>query len=79
MLLALQNVQGVVHIALIQARNQLGIPGRAKSFLGGAQIFQNMSNSFKLCPTHFSRKKCRGTPGPPGYEPAFICSATFKL
>ena len=26
----------------------------AKSFLRGAQIFQTMSSSFKLCPTHFS-------------------------
>jgi len=31
-----------------QARNQLGTPGGAKSFLRGAKIF-------KLCPTHFSR------------------------
>jgi len=31
-----------------QARNQLGTPGGAKSFLRGAQIF-------KLCPTHLSR------------------------
>ena len=38
-----------------QARNQLGIPGRANSFLRGAQIFWTASNSFKLCPTHFSR------------------------
>jgi len=37
-----------------QARNQLGSPGGAKSFLRGAQIFYTMSNSFKLCPTHFS-------------------------
>jgi len=34
-----------------QARNQLGTPGVAKSFLRGAQIFQTMSNSFQLCPT----------------------------
>jgi len=38
-----------------QARKQLGIPGGAKSFLRGAQIFLTMSNSFELCPTHFSR------------------------
>jgi len=38
-----------------QARNQLGTPGRAKSFLRGAQIFWTMSNSFKRFPTHFSR------------------------
>ena len=36
-----------------QARNQLGIPGGAKSFLRGAQIFLTLPNSFKLCPTHF--------------------------
>ena len=42
-----------------QARNQLGTPGVAKSFLRGAQIFQTMSNSFQLCPTDFSRgRKC---------------------
>jgi len=44
-----------------QARNQLGIPGGAKSFLRGGQIFWIVSNSFKLCPTHFSR----GTSPPP--------------
>jgi len=38
-----------------QARNQLGTPGGAKSFLRVAQIFQTMSNAFKLCPTYFSR------------------------
>jgi len=32
-----------------QARNQLGTPGGAKSFLWGAQFF-------KLCPIHFSRR-----------------------
>ena len=37
------------------ARNQLGTPGGAKSFLRGAQIFWTMSNMFKLYPTHFSR------------------------
>ena len=39
-----------------QARNQLGTPGGAKSFLGGAHIF-------KLRPTYFSkgRRECRGT------------------
>jgi len=39
-----------------QARNQLGTPGRANSFLRGAQTFWTMSNSFKQCPTHFSRR-----------------------
>jgi len=38
-----------------QARNQLGTPGGAMSFPRGAKIFWTMSNSFKLCPTHFSR------------------------
>ena len=39
-----------------QARNQLGTPGGAKSFLREAQIFWTMSNTFKLYPTHFSRE-----------------------
>jgi len=38
-----------------QARNQLGTPGGAKSFPKGAQIFWNMSNSFKIYPTNFSK------------------------
>jgi len=38
-----------------QARNELGTPGGMKTFLRGAQIFKIMSNSFNLCPTHFSR------------------------
>ena len=38
-----------------QARNQIGIPGGAKSFPRGAQNFWTMSNIFKLCPMHFSR------------------------
>jgi len=38
-----------------QAGYQLGTPGGAKSFLSGAQMFQTLSNSFKLCPTHFSK------------------------
>jgi len=41
---------------LVQARNQLGTPGGAKSFLRGAQIFKTMSISFKPCPTHFSKE-----------------------
>ena len=39
-----------------QVRNQLRTPGGAKSFLRGAQIFWTVSNSFKLCPTNFSRE-----------------------
>jgi len=54
-----------------QARKQFGAPAGAKSFLGGAQIFLNMSNSFELCPTHFSRgrKVFREVypPTPPNY------------
>jgi len=38
-----------------QACNQLGTPGGVKSFLRGAQFFWTMLNSFKRCPTHFSR------------------------
>jgi len=39
-----------------QARNQRGTPGGAKSFQRRAKIFWTMSNSFKRCPTHFSRE-----------------------
>ena len=39
----------------VQARNQLGHQGGAKSFLRVAQIFESMSNTFKLCPTYFYR------------------------
>ena len=39
----------------IQVRNQLGIPGAAKSVLQGAQIFWTTANNFELRPTHFSR------------------------
>jgi len=38
-----------------QARNQLGTPPGAKSFLRGTQIFWTTSSSSKLYPTHFSR------------------------
>ena len=38
-----------------QARNQLGTPGGAKSFLRGAHIFCTMSDIFKLYPTRFFR------------------------
>ena len=40
---------------LRQARIHLGTPGGVKSFARGAKIFWTMSNSFNLCPTHFSR------------------------
>jgi len=58
-----------------QARNQLMTPGGAKSFLKGAQIFLTVSNSFRLCPTLFSRggeKFSRGDSRPlrpPNYGP----------
>jgi len=38
-----------------RAGNQLRTRGGAKSFLRGAQIFWTVSNSFKLCPRHFTR------------------------
>jgi len=47
---------GWFRFSLLQARNQLGTPGGAKSFLRGAQIFLTMCNNFKLHPTHFSRQ-----------------------
>jgi len=59
-----------------QARNQLGTPGRAMSFLRGPRFFWTMSSSFKLCPTHFSRGGRKFSLGglptcapPPGYGP----------
>jgi len=45
----------LARVGVRQARNQPGTPGGAKSFLRGAQIFWTVSNSFKLCPTNFSR------------------------
>jgi len=38
-----------------QARNQLGTPRGAKSFLRAAQFFYTMCNRFELCPKYFSR------------------------
>ena len=43
------------HRTAVQARNQLGTLGGAKSFLRVAQICLTMSKTLKLCPTHFSR------------------------
>jgi len=40
------------HKGLNQARNHLGTPGGAKSFLRGAQNLYTMSNSFKLYVQH---------------------------
>jgi len=36
-----------------QRCNQLGTPGWAKSFQRGVQKLSSMSNTFKLCQTHF--------------------------
>ena len=49
-----------------QARNQLGSPGGAKSFLRGAQIFWTVSNNFKRCQYIFpgGKKFSRGTSPP---------------
>ena len=47
-----------------------------QSFLRGGQIFWTMSNSFKRCPTHFSRGGkifSRGCFAPPGYGPGCVC------
>jgi len=56
---------------VVQARNQLGTPGGAESFLRGTQFFKIMSNTFILCPTHFSRGVEKNFTGasPPGYGP----------
>jgi len=64
-------------VASMQARNQLGTPGGAKSFLRGSQIFWTMSNNFKRCPMNFSREGenfSRGSFAPPGYGPASMPS-----
>ena len=50
----------IIHYTHNQARNQLGTPGGAKSFLRGGQIFSTMSNCFKLCPAHFYRGEKMG-------------------
>ena len=54
-----------------------GTPGVAKSFPRGAQIFLTMSNSFKLCRTHFYRraKNFLGRASPPsdyGHEAEYL-------
>jgi len=61
----------------LQARNQLGTPGGAKSCPRGAQIFWTLSNTFKLCPTHFSSggvKICLG-----GASPPLVTACAFGL
>jgi len=60
-------LRGALRVDHVQARNQLGTPGVAKSFLRGAQLFKTMSNNFQLCPTHFSwggEQFCRGGEAP---------------
>jgi len=51
-----------------QARNQLGIPGGAKSFLRGAQIFWTVSNSFKL---NYVQHIFLGGASPPLHPPGY--------
>jgi len=66
-----------------QARNQLGTLGEGKSFLRRAQNFWTISNTFKLYPTHFSRrgeKFSKGGASPLGYGPDWwycICVLYF--
>jgi len=45
------------HNAMVRSRHvtNLGDQDEEKSFPRGTQIFLTMSNSFKLCPTQFSR------------------------
>ena len=38
-----------------QARNQLETPGERRVFWNWPKFFLTLSNSFQLCPTHFSR------------------------
>ena len=55
-----------------QARNQLGTPGRAESFLRGGQFFETMCNSFKIRPKRFScggENFSKGGFVPHGYGP----------
>jgi len=54
-----------------QARNQLGTPAAAKSFLRGARIFWTMSNSFQRYAQHIfpgeANNFARGASLPPAY------------
>jgi len=69
--------QVVMKSDLKQGRSQFGTPGRAKSFLRRSQIFWTMSNTFKPCPTHFSKggenfsREVLPPCAPPGYGPAW--------
>jgi len=64
-------------IGFNQAGNQVGTPGGAKCFLKGAQIFQTMSNAFKLYVQHIFPGEGENflgvlsSPAPPGYGPGF--------
>jgi len=51
--------------SVIQARNQLGTPGVAKSFLGGAQIFLNnvQHTELDIVKNFFQRGKKISTEG----------------
>jgi len=63
---------GTVMILTARPVTSLGYQG-AKSFLRVTQIFQTMSNTFKLCPAYFSKvgeKFSRGGFAPLGYGPA---------
>jgi len=55
-----------------QARNQLGTPRGAKSFLRGAQIFYTMSIGLNYVQNIFppGAKNFLGGSAPPGYGPA---------
>jgi len=44
------------HTCFFQARNELGTPRGAMSFLRGAKNIWTMSNSFQFCPPRFSRR-----------------------
>ena len=55
LLLTIDDCMVIRHAYCRQARNRLGTPVRVMSFPKEAQIFWNMSNIFKLWPTHFSR------------------------
>jgi len=46
-------------IGFNQAGNQVGTPGGAKCFLKGAQIFQTMSNAFKLMSNTFFQGRAK--------------------
>jgi len=71
-LLHLSSLLNKLRKACLQAHNQLGTTGGAKSFLRGTHVFISMSSSFKLYPTHFSRG-AKNLPRSPGYGPAFSC------